>query len=134
MVRPSFVPPPPIRALRELTRYRKTQVDARGREIQRLEKVLQDAGVKLTSVTSTLWSASSRQMVEALIKGEQDTAVLAQMAKGRMRPKIGRLEEALAGNFGQHHARRSDNTRHRAELAQPACRAWAFRLRSTSPP
>jgi transposase len=104
MVRPSFVPPPPIRELREVTRYRKTQVDARVREIQRLEKVLQDAGIKLTSVASTVWSASSREIVEALIGGEQDPKVLAQLAKGRMRAKIADLEEALAGQFGAHHA------------------------------
>jgi transposase len=103
MVKPSFVPPPEIRELRELTRYRKTQADARGREIQRLEKVLQDAGIKLTSVASATWSVSSREMIEALIAGEHDPAVLAQMAKG-MRKKIGRLEEALAGSFGAHHA------------------------------
>jgi len=104
MVRPSFVPPPEIRELRELTRYRKTQVDARGKEIQRLEKVLQDAGVKITSVASKVWSVSSRQIIEALIAGERDVAVLAEMAKGRMRSKIPALEEALSGNFGQHHA------------------------------
>jgi transposase len=104
MVRPSFVPPPEIRELRELTRYRKTQVDVRGKEIQRLEKVLQDAGVKLTSVASTVWSVSSRAIIEALIAGERDPAVLAEMAKGRMRSKISRLEEALSGHFGSHHA------------------------------
>jgi transposase len=65
MVRPSFVPPPAIRELRELTRYRKTQADARVKEIQRLEKVLQDAGVKLTSVAAAVWSVSSREMIEA---------------------------------------------------------------------
>ncbi len=104
MVRPSFVPPPAIRELREITRYRKTQVDARGREIQRLEKVLQDAGLKITSVASAVWSMSSRQMIEALIAGTRDPAVLAQMAKGRMRAKIPALEEALSGHFGDHHA------------------------------
>ena len=104
MVRPSLVPPTPIRELRELTRYRKTQVDARAREIQRLEKVLQDAGIKLTSVASAVWSKSSREIIEALIGGERDSTVLAQMAKGRMRAKIEALEEALSGHFGAHHA------------------------------
>ncbi len=103
MVRPSFVPPPPVRELRELTRYRKTQVDARAHEVQRLEKVLQDAGVKITSVASGAWSKSSRAMVEAMIAGEADPAVLADMAKSTMRKKIPQLEEALAGNFGPHH-------------------------------
>jgi transposase len=104
MVRPSFVPPSDIRELRELTRYRKTQVDARAREIQRLEKVLQDAGIKLTSVASTVWSASSRAMIEAMIEGERDPKVLAQMAKSRLRAKIPQLEEAFSGHFGSHHA------------------------------
>ena len=104
MVRPSFVPPPPIRELRELTRYRKTQIDVRVAEIQRLEKVLQDAGIKLTSVASKVLTQSGRAMIEALIAGEQDPAVLAALAKGKMRPKIPALTEALAGHFGAHHA------------------------------
>jgi transposase len=104
MVRPSFVPPTEIRELRELTRYRKTQVDAKVKEIQRLEKVLQDAGLKLTSVASSVWSVSSRLMIEAMIDGERDPKVLAQMAKSRLRVKIPQLEEAFSGNFGAHHA------------------------------
>ena len=104
MVRPSFVPPPEIRELRELTRYRKTQVDARVKEIQRLEKVLQDAGIKLTSVTASVWSMSSRAMIEAMIGGERDPKVLAQMARSRMRAKIPQLEEVFSGTFGAHHA------------------------------
>ncbi len=104
MVRPSFVPPLPIRELRELTRYRKTQIDARVAEIQRLEKVLQDAGVKLTSVASKVLTQSGRSMIEALIAGERDSAKLAALAKGKMRPKIPALTEALAGHFGSHHA------------------------------
>ncbi len=104
MVRPSFVPPPEIRAVREMTRYRKTQVDARTREIQRLEKVLQDAGIKLSSVASGVWSQSSKEIIEAMIAGVRDPKVLAQMAKSRMRAKIPQLEEALSGNFGPHHA------------------------------
>ena len=103
MVRPSFVPPPEIRELRELTRYRKTQIDERAREIQRLEKTLQDAGIKLTSVASGVWSVSSRRIVEALIAGEADPAKLASLALGRLRPRTAELEEALAGHFGPHH-------------------------------
>ena len=72
MVRPSFIPPADIRAIREMTRYRKTQVDARTKEIQRLEKVLQDAGIKLSSVASGVWSKSAREIIEALIAGERD--------------------------------------------------------------
>jgi transposase len=104
MVRPSFVPPPAIRELRELTRYRKTQVDARVKELQRLEKTLQDAGIKLTSVASSVWSLSSREMIEAMIAGERDPKVLAEMAKSRLRAKLPELEEAFSGHFGSHHA------------------------------
>ena len=104
MVRASFVPPPPIRELRDLTRYRKRQSDTRAAEVQRLEKVLQDAGIKLTSVASEVLSMSGRNMIEALIAGERDPAVLAEMALGRMRNKRAELLDALAGHFGAHHA------------------------------
>jgi len=104
MVRPSFVPPRPIRELRELTRYRKTQIDTRVAEIQRLEKILQDAGIKLTSVASKVLTQSGRAMVEAMIRGEHDGAVLAELAKGKMRPKIPALADAMNGHFGEHHA------------------------------
>jgi transposase len=104
MVRPSLIPPADIRAVREMTRYRKTQVDARTKEIQRLEKVLQDAGIKLSSVASGVWSKSAREIIEAMIVGERDPKVLAQMAKSRMRAKIPQLEEALSGTFTTHHA------------------------------
>jgi transposase len=104
MVRPSLVPPIEIRQLRELTRYRKTQIDTRAAEVQRLEKLLQDAGIKLTSVASRLLTASGRAMIEALIAGQRDPGVLAELAKGKLRPKIPALQEALAGHFGAHHA------------------------------
>lgn len=103
MVRPSFVPPPDIRALRELTRYRTTQIQARAQEIQRLERLLQDAGIKLTSVASKVWSKSSRAMVEMLISGERDPVALAELAKGRMRSKIPALVEALESRWADHH-------------------------------
>jgi transposase len=99
LVRPSFVPPPEIRRLRDLTRQRATQVQERGRAIQRLEKVLQDAGIKLTSVASEAYSVSARLMLEALLGGTSDPAVLAQLAKGVMRKKIPQLQEALANRF-----------------------------------
>ena len=89
--------------LRELTRYRKTQIRARGQEIQRLERLFQDAGIKLTSVASTVWSKSSRAMVEMLIAGQADPAVLAELAKGRMRAKIPALTEALENRWVSHH-------------------------------
>jgi transposase len=104
MVRPSFVPPPLIRELRDLTRYRKRQIDTRVAEVQRLEKVLQDAGIKLSSVASEVLSKSGRMILEALISGERDPAVLAEMALGRMRIKRPALSEALTAHFGAHHA------------------------------
>ena len=104
MVRPSFVPPPPIRALRDLTRYRKRQTDTRAAEVQRLEKVLQDAGIKLTSAASGVLTMSGRHMIEALIAGERDGATLAEMAIGRMRSKLPVLVDAMTGHFSAHHA------------------------------
>jgi transposase len=104
MVRPSLVPKAEARELRELSRYRKTQIDTRAKEIQRLEKVLQDAGIKLTSVVSKTLGTSTRNMIEALIAGERDPEVLADMAQSRMRSKIDRLRDALPGWFGPHHA------------------------------
>jgi transposase len=99
LVHPSFVPPPEIRRLRDLTRQRATQVQERSRAIQRLEKVLQDAGIKLTSVASEAYSVSARLMLEALLGGVSDPVVLAQLAKGTMRKKIPQLQEALANRF-----------------------------------
>ena len=85
MVRPALSHPPPW-AIREMTRYRKTQVDARTKEIQRLEKVLQTPGSN-ASVASGVWSESAKEIIEALIDGERDPKVLAEMAKSRMRPR-----------------------------------------------
>jgi len=104
LVRASFVPPKPIRELRNLTRYRKAQIEERGREAQRLDKVLQDAGVKLSSVATDIQGKSARAMLESLVAGERDPEVLAQLARGRMRAKVPQLEEALVGRFGAHHA------------------------------
>jgi len=103
LVRPSFVPPPEIRRLRDLTRLRTTQVQERSRAIQRLEKVLQDAGIKLTSVASAVYSVSARAMLEALLGGVSDPVVLAELAKGRLRKKIPQLQEALASRFDVAH-------------------------------
>jgi len=104
LVRPSFVPPKPIRVLRDLTRYRTVVARERGHEIQRLHKVLEDAGIKLSSVASKVLTASGRDMIEALVAGTRDPEVLAEMARGRMRPKIPQLVEALQGRFGPEHA------------------------------
>jgi transposase len=98
------VPPEPIRHLRDLTRYRTTLTADRSREAQRLEKELEDAGIKLSAVATDILGRSGRQMLAALIDGERDPDVLAGMAKGRMRSKIGQLVEALTGAFSEHHA------------------------------
>jgi transposase len=104
LVRPSFVPPVEIRRLRDLTRLRKAQINERARSIQRLEKVLQDAGIKLTSVASHTYSKSARAMLEALLSGVSDPEQLAELAKARMRAKIPQLREALASRFEiEHH-------------------------------
>lgn len=100
----SFVPPPEIRRLRTVTRYRKRLIQTRTSEIQRIEKTLEDAIVKLGAVASKTLTASGRQMIEALIGGERDPATLAELAKGRMRPKIPELVRALDGRFETHHA------------------------------
>ena len=104
MARPSFIPPKPIRRLRDLTRYRRTLTHDRTREKQRLEKILEDAQIKLSAVARDILGVSSRAMIEALIAGQRDPKVLAQLAKGRMRIKISALQEALTGHFDDHHA------------------------------
>jgi transposase len=104
LLKASFVPPEPIRHLRDLTRYRSTLAAERTREAQRLEKELEDAGIKLSSVATDILGVSGRAMLTALIEGERDVHVLAEMAKARMRSKIPHLVEALTGNFGAHHA------------------------------
>ncbi len=104
LVRGSFVPPEPIRQLRDLTRTRTAITRERGREMQRLEKLLEDAGIKLSSVASEITGVSGRAMLEALIEGQSDPAVLADLAKRRLRSKIPALTEALTGRFTEHHA------------------------------
>ncbi|MCX4409529.1 IS110 family transposase [Streptomyces sp. NBC_01764] len=95
LLKASFVPPEPVRHLRDLTRYRTSLTAERTREVKRLEKELEDAGIM---------GVSGRAMLAALIEGERDVHTLAGMAKARMRPKIPTLVEALTGNFGEHHA------------------------------
>jgi len=104
MCRPSLVHPAPIRRLRDLTRYRRTLVRERTREKSRLEKVLEDAQIKLDSVITDLLGVSGREMLDAMIAGERNPQVLAQMARGPMRAKLTRLRDALAGHFDDHHA------------------------------
>lgn len=104
LLRPSFVPPPVIAELRDLTRYRKKLIEERSRETQRVQKLLEDAGIKLDSVVSDILGVSARQMLDALIGGVRDVEALAELAHSRMRPKIPMLRRALEGRFGAHHA------------------------------
>ena len=104
LLRGSFIPPADIAKLRDLTRYRTKIIQERVRETQRIQKLLEDAGIKLDSVATDVLGVSCRRMLEALIAGERDPEVLAEMALTRMRPKIGELREALVGRFGEHHA------------------------------
>jgi transposase len=104
LLRGSFVPTPVMARLRDLTRYEKKLTQERGRETQRVQRVLEDAGIKLDSVVSDVLGKAARRMIEALIAGERDPAVLAEMALTRMRPKIPDLRLALEGGFAEHHA------------------------------
>jgi len=104
LLRASFVPPRPIRELRDLTRYRKTLIRERSREVNRLHKLLEDAGIKLACVASDVLGVSGRAMIEALITGNGDPAVLAELARGRLRAKLPALRRALEGRFSAHHA------------------------------
>ena len=104
LLRPSFVPPPVIAQLRDLTRYRKKLIEERARETQRIQKLLEDAGIKLDSVVSDILGVSARQMLEALIAGERDAARWPSWPALGCDRKIPQLRQALDGRFGAHHA------------------------------
>ncbi|GGN81170.1 IS110 family transposase [Streptomyces albiflavescens] len=104
LVRASFVPEQPVRELRDLTRTRTQMTRERGQIAQRLEKLLEDTGIKLAAVAADIMGVSGRAMLEALINGERDPQVLAELAKRRLRNKIPELTEALTGRFREHHA------------------------------
>ncbi len=104
LLRASLVPPKPVRALRNLTRYRKTQIQDRQREANRLHKLLEDTGIKLDCVASDILGVSGRAMLDALVAGTTDADVLAELAKGRLRQQLPALREALQGRFDAHHA------------------------------
>lgn len=103
LLRASFIPPAPIRELRELTRYRKTMVQERTAEINRLQKVLESANLKLASVASDVLGLSGRDMLAALLTGERDPEVLADLARGKLRAKLPELRRALVGRVKPHH-------------------------------
>jgi transposase len=99
LVQPSFIPPAPIRELRELTRHRKALVYQRTQEVNRIEKLLEGANIKLAAVATSLLGKSARGMLHALLDGEDDPAVLADLARGRMRAKLPQLRQAMTGTL-----------------------------------
>ena len=104
LLKASFVPPKPIRDLRQLTRYRKAQIKERQREANRLHKALEDTGIKLDCVATDILGKSGRAMLDALCQGTTDPEVLADLARGKLRKKIPALKEALEGRFEPLHA------------------------------
>ncbi|WP_222272808.1 IS110 family transposase [Modestobacter marinus] len=139
LLRPSFVPPPDIRRLRMLTRYRMQLMGDRTREAIRLELMLEDASIKLSAVASSLTTVSARAMLAAMIDGERDPRMLADLAKGKMRAKMPQLTEALIGAFDDHHAMLARAILRRLELVEAAlaeldaviaeaCRPWRHQL------
>jgi transposase len=104
LLRGSFVPPAPIRELRDLTRHRKVLIQERTRVANRVHKLLEDAGIKLASVATNILGVSGRAMLEALVHGTTDPEVLADLARGKLRKKLPALRQALAGRFRPHHA------------------------------
>jgi transposase len=104
LLRGSFVPPQAIRELRDLTRYRKRLIQNHTSECQRIQKTLADAGIRLDSVASSVLGVSGRAMLKALIAGERDPEVLAEMARAKLRNKLPELREAMYGRFSDHHA------------------------------
>ena len=104
LLRGSFVPPKTIRELRDLTRYRKRMIQAHTSECQRIQKTLEDAGIKLDSVASDVLGVSGRAMLAALVRGERDPELLAELARGVLRRKLPALRQALRGRFSEHHA------------------------------
>lgn len=140
LLAPSFVPPPQIRRLRLLTRYRMQLMGDRTRESTRLELMLEDASIKLSSVASSLTTVSARAMLAAMIAGERDPGALAELAKGRMRRKIPELAQALEGHFDAHHAQLARSILHRLDLVEAAldevdqaitvaCKPWAGQIK-----
>jgi hypothetical protein len=139
LLAPSFVPPPEIRRLRMLTRYRVQLMGDRRRDLVRLELMLEDASIKLSSVASSLKTVSARAILTAMINGESDPLRLADMAKGKMRRKIADLAQALTGHFDANHARLARSMLRRLDLVEQAlaeldqviveaCQPWAHQI------
>ena len=134
LLAPSFVPPPAVRRLRMLTRYRVQLMGDRTRESIRLELMLEDASIKLSAVASSLTTVSARAMLAEMIAGERDPLVLAEMAKGRMRSKIPDLAQALEGHFDEHHAHLAGSILRRLDLVEQALAELDEVIRATSEP
>jgi transposase len=139
LLAPSFVPPPDIRRLRMLTRYRTQLMGDRVRDTTRLELMLEDASIKLSSVASSLNTVSARAMLAAMIDGETDPLRLAELARGKMRRKIPDLAQALTGTFDAHHAQLARSMLGRLDLVEQAlaeldaviadaCQPWAHQI------
>jgi transposase len=139
LLAPSLVPPPQIRGLRMLTRYRLQLMGDRTRETTRLELMLEDASIKLSTVASSLNTVSARAMLGAMIDGEADPLRLADMAKGKLRRKIPDLAQALTGHFDANHARLARSMLRRLDLVEQAlaeldavivdaCQPWAHQI------
>jgi len=103
LLKASFVPPKPVRTLRNITRYRKTQIQARQREALRLHKAIEDTGIKLDCVATDILGRSGRAMLDALVSATKDPEVLADLAQGQLRKKLPALREALEGRFDAEH-------------------------------
>lgn len=103
LLKGSFIPPKPIREMRDLTRYRTSLIQERAREIQRVQKVLEDANIKLASVATDISGVSGRAIIQAIISGQDDPKLLTELARGRLRSKTGELERALKGMITDHH-------------------------------
>ncbi len=139
LLTPSLVPPPNIRRLRILTRYRVQLLGDRSREMVRLELMLEDASIKLSSVASKLTTVSARAMLAAMIDGQDNPRVLAEMARGKMRSKIPELEQALRGHFDAGHALLARSMLHRIDeiqaalveldqVIEAACQPWTHQI------
>lgn len=128
LVRPSFVPPPPIRQLRDLTRDRTAIMRQRAKLLTRVQEVLEDAGIKLGNVASDVNGVSSRKILEAMIAGERDPFTLTELARGRLRAKRGALADALTGRFTEHHAFRLTQLLEQTDRLQVTADAYTERI------
>src|SRR5712692_6271284 len=134
LLRASFIPPPAIRELRDLTRRRKSLIEQRASETNRVQKLLESANIKLGLVATDILGASGRAMLRALVAGERDGAVLADLAKGTLRQKRARLAEALTGRFTAHHAALLDDLLAHIEFLDGAIERLSQRIAAAVEP